>query len=433
MGKQSAPPPPDYSPFIASSQATAAADQRAAELQYDLGLKALASQDKYATAAMERNDQYFEMAKEAQGWARQQFNDVWPYAKDYLESQKALSHLAGENATEAVLQARQNRKQATETYDRYINQFVPLENKFAQEAQDYNTPARAAQASAAAQADVAGAYLQQDKARQDQMRSFGLDPSDPRYQGEEQLAGLSKAAAQASAGTQARRAQELTGIGLQQQAIAVGQKLPTIALGQIEAATGGASGGISGGQVGGAGISAANAVYGTGAQAYGSPTAYGYLGSPNTAAGLSGNYGTQGVNLYGTGNQAMSNVNSALGVGVQALNYGFNNQLSAAKFESDQSAALWGGVGKLVGGLGSAALMSPWLSDRRAKEDIEEVGRIGALPLYRYRYKGDSALDEYVGFMADEVERVDPRAVVTMPSGYKAVDYNRAMTSALGA
>jgi len=76
--------------------------------------------------------------------------------------------------------------------------------------------------------------------------------------------------------------------------------------------------------------------------------------------------------------------------------------------------------------------MSPWLSDRRLKEDAEVIGHIGALPVHRYRYKADPSEDRYIGFMADEVERVDPRAVVTMPSGYKAVDYNRAMVSALG-
>jgi len=430
--KASAPPAPDYSPFITASTTAAASDAHAAEMQYDLGLKQLEAQNKYADQASARNDQYYQMATESQDWARQQFNDVWPYAKDYLASQQSLSHLAGENATEAVLQARENRTQATETYDRYMSQFAPMESKFAQEAQAYNTPARADQASAAAQADVATAYQQQDKAREDQMKSYGLDPSQGRFQGENQLAGLSKAAAQASAGTQARRAQELTGFGLEQQAVAIGQKLPTVALGQIEAATGGASGGLQAGQVGGGGLGQANAVYGTGASAGGSPTAWGYLGGPSTATSLSGQYGSSANSLYSGGTTALGNQSSALGVGVNALSSGFNNQMQISQFNQQQDQALWGGIGKIVGGLGSAALMSPWLSDRRLKEDAEVIGHIGALPVHRYRYKADPSEDKYIGFMADEVERVDPRAVVTMPSGYKAVDYNRAMVSALG-
>jgi len=37
-----------------------------------------------------------------------------------------------------------------------------------------------------------------------------------------------------------------------------------------------------------------------------------------------------------------------------------------------------------------------------------------------------------LGYMADEVELLDPSAVVMHESGYKAVDYNRATMSALG-
>ena len=186
------------------------------------------------------------------------------------------------------------------------------------------------------------------------------------------------------------------------------------------------------GQVGGGGLGQANAVYGTGASAGGSPTAWGYLGGPSTATSLSGQYGSSANSLYSGGTTALGNQSSALNVGVSALSSGFNNQMQISQFNQKQDADLWGGIGKIVGGLGSAALMSPWLSDRRLKEDTEVIGHIGALPVHRYRYKADPSEDRYIGFMADEVERVDPRAVVTMPSGYKAVDYNRAMVSALG-
>ena len=425
--KAEAPPPPDYSPFIQSSQAVAASDAHAAEMQYDLGLKQLEAQQRYADQATSRNDQYYNMAVESQDWARQQFNDVWPYAKDYLSTQEALSHLAGENASEALMQARQNREQAGETYQRYMTQFAPMEGAFAQQARDYNTPARADQASAAAQADVATAYDQQRAAQDAEMRSYGLDPSQGNAQTRDTLSRLSQAAAQAGAGTQARRAQELTGFGLQQQAIAVGQKLPTVALGQIEAATGGASGGLQAGQVGGSGLGQATGVYSAGASAGGSPTSWGYLGGPSTAQGLAGQAGQLSSSFYGGGNTAMSNQVGALSAGMSGLNSSFQNQFSNYKANMEQDAALWGGAGKLAGSLGSAWI----LSDPRTKEDSEVVGALGDLPLHVFRYKGDRSGDRYIGFMADEVERVDPSAVREMPSGYKAVDYGRAMASAL--
>lgn len=426
MGKESPPPAPDYTPFITASTNAAASDAAAAEMQYDLGLKQLEAQTRYADQATARSDEYFQMSKEAQDWARQQFNTVWPFATEYLSSQQALSTLAGENASEAVLAARQNREQSADTYARYMSQFAPMEAEFARQAQEYNTPARADQASAAAQADVSSAFAQQQKAREDQLRSYGIDPSEARYQGESALADISQAAAQASAGTQARRAQELTGFGLQQQAIAIGQKLPTVALGQIEAATGGASGGLQAGQVGGAGISGANAVYGTGATAGGSPTAYGYLGGPTTGTTLAGQYGSSAGGLYSGGTTALGNQAAALNVGASALNSGFQNQMAGYQSEVQQQQNLWNGIGKIVGGLGSAWIMS----DRRLKEDDEIVGHIGALPVHSFRYRGDP--ERHVGYMADEVARIDPRAVAMTDSGYRAVDYNRATMSALG-
>jgi hypothetical protein len=68
-------------------------------------------------------------------------------------------------------------------------------------------------------------------------------------------------------------------------------------------------------------------------------------------------------------------------------------------------------------------------SDRRIKEDTKVVGRIGKLPLHTFRYKGDPV--KRVGFMADEVEKIDPGAVATTNLGFKAVDYGRAAASAL--
>jgi hypothetical protein len=68
-------------------------------------------------------------------------------------------------------------------------------------------------------------------------------------------------------------------------------------------------------------------------------------------------------------------------------------------------------------------------SDRRLKEDATIIGKVGALPLYSFRYKGDPT--PRIGFMADEVEQIDPGAVHSMAGGFKAVDYGRAMRAAL--
>lgn len=61
-------------------------------------------------------------------------------------------------------------------------------------------------------------------------------------------------------------------------------------------------------------------------------------------------------------------------------------------------------------------------SDIRLKEDITWVGTTHrGLPLYHYRYKGMPEVWE--GVMAQDVEILHPKAISSLPFGYKAVDY----------
>lgn len=76
-------------------------------------------------------------------------------------------------------------------------------------------------------------------------------------------------------------------------------------------------------------------------------------------------------------------------------------------------------------GLGSSALMGYMMSDRRAKRDIRRVGTFpNGLPVYTYRYLGDSVL--HLGFMADEVRAVTPHAVLRGADGFDRVNYRMA-------
>jgi hypothetical protein len=79
--------------------------------------------------------------------------------------------------------------------------------------------------------------------------------------------------------------------------------------------------------------------------------------------------------------------------------------------------------GGLLGTLaGIAQVGSMFLSDERAKTDIERVGQTDAgLPLYRWRYKGDDRL--HIGPIAQDVEAMQPDALGPEVSGYKTVNY----------
>lgn len=89
-----------------------------------------------------------------------------------------------------------------------------------------------------------------------------------------------------------------------------------------------------------------------------------------------------------------------------------------------------GGLGSVLGtGMGIAGLglqAASLFSDERLKKDIKPVGELhDGQTVYSYRYKGAPAT--HIGLIAQEVERVHPEAVTTHPSGFKMVDYRRAM------
>jgi len=62
------------------------------------------------------------------------------------------------------------------------------------------------------------------------------------------------------------------------------------------------------------------------------------------------------------------------------------------------------------------------ISDRLYKEDIQQIDRAGPLPIYEYRYVWDS--ERCRGFMAQDVEKVLPEAVVVV-DGIRRVNYTR--------
>jgi hypothetical protein len=69
------------------------------------------------------------------------------------------------------------------------------------------------------------------------------------------------------------------------------------------------------------------------------------------------------------------------------------------------------------------------LSDERAKEDIEEVGKTeDGQKIYRFRYKGDPTV--HIGLLAQEVEKRAPGAVSEDSMGVKSVDYEQATAKA---
>lgn len=161
-----------------------------------------------------------------------------------------------------------------------------------------------------------------------------------------------------------------------------------------------------------------------------------------------GNLGVSGQNA------ALSGATAQLGAGTleqqtqQAANtaqYGQYMQQQAYPFQTLQwLAGLQTGVGSQLGGTSSTTQPQPnqaaqWLglgvsalgllSDERAKEDIEHIGKMNdGQNIYRYRYKGSP--EWHIGPIAQEVERKHPESVTPGVAGLKFVDVKGATDDA---
>ena len=92
------------------------------------------------------------------------------------------------------------------------------------------------------------------------------------------------------------------------------------------------------------------------------------------------------------------------------------------------------GIGAGLAGAGTIAQFLPFFgfSDVRLKKNVRgPVGRTNrGHNLYAYEFLGSSKPE--IGVLAQEVERKDPAAIVTHPSGYKMVNYGRVAAPAGG-
>jgi hypothetical protein len=121
------------------------------------------------------------------------------------------------------------------------------------------------------------------------------------------------------------------------------------------------------------------------------------------------------------------------------INQNFNQQMGNYTAQNQNWQQLMGGVL----GLGAGALK---LSDEREKKDIDQVGTVFAydqdserqeLPIYKYEYKDDPMSTQHIGPMAQDIKKLDPRAVtnVRTPAGKTrmAIDTRKVMGNILRA
>ena len=265
MCGSNAPPPPDYT-------AIAAASEESAKLSFQLGQEQLA-------------------------WAKEQ------YGKD--------NEIISKVVDAALARQQQNDEAALSDRQRYEEVFQPLEDKLAQEAQDYASPERMEQEAGKASASVAQQFDAQRRAAAQNLEAYGVDPSSTRYAALDMGSRVQQAAAQAGAANQSRAQTEAVGRAMRSEAINVGRGYP--------------------GQIAG--------TYGTALQS-GNAAVNSQLGGTASGAATMGT-GTQWTNM---GNQALNTWGNT-------LNTGYQNQL--AQFNANQQAS--SGLGSLFGSVLGAA------------------------------------------------------------------------------
>ena len=116
------------------------------------------------------------------------------------------------------------------------------------------------------------------------------------------------------------------------------------------------------------------------------------------------------------GNNQMLQQNNQFGRNMQFQ----NAQLAEQRKQFDESQpGFWDFAGQVVGGAASALPFA--LSDRRLKENIQKTGEKtkDGIPIVTYNYKDDPLKMKHTGVIAQDVEKVKPRAV------FKAVDYSK--------
>ena len=268
--------------------------------------------------------------------------------------------------------------QARDYYDYQRDTFRPVERGLVAEAQRFNTEAYREQLASRAAADAGRAFGQTQAMNRRAMGAMGVNPNSGRFAGIQNAGNLALAA---------NRANAMSNTRMQADQMGYARKLDAVGLGR-----------------GLAGASAA---------AYGGATGAG------SAAGQSAQ--SAGQNYMGNMAIGSGTIASGQNMGLQGLSNVLNNQTSTYINTNDSF------LGDLGGALGGAASMyTAFGSDRRIKENVEEVGvdQRTSLTLYEFNYIGDEH-KRYRGVMADEVEMLYPDAVVDTDDGYKAVLYEQ--------
>jgi hypothetical protein len=273
----------------------------------------------------------------------------------------------------------------------YQEKGTPLREKLYAEALTAGGAEDQEKQAALALGDVKSQFGMQAEQTARQMKSYGIDPTSGKFQGQARTAGIMEAATSAAAATKARDAATQLGWAKRMDAAALAQ-----------------------GQFGNQASSTGLALQ-AGGQA---------LGAGQTTIG---NYSALGSSMNQANTGAMSGWGQVGQLGVQKYNADVNAYSAQQQANAASSGGLGAGIGALAGaGIKAYASNPAAFSDIRMKENVKYEGKTPAgTNIYSFEYKAEfkdvAGYGRYIGVMAHEV----PEAAFEHESGYKMVDYSK--------
>lgn len=364
-------------------------------------------------------DKYDRWAEEDRTTGQKYRDDFAGIGKEALEQGKKYQGIFDQ-------QAQQQYDFAKEQQDRYKQTYQPMEERFAKDAEGWDSEERQAKMAAEARADVLSATADQQQQQSRQMAAMGIDPRSGRFAAVDRATGLASALGAAGAQNKARDTVREQGMALR--GVAIDQGRGVQQMGQQATQLGS--------QLTGAGQTALTQGQNTNLQANNLGLAASGIG--NTAASLG--MGNQGAGYQGLGlgvnagsaamnttlgaNSAWGANNAIMGQGFQGamqgyagqastLNNLYGNQLQAWSAQKQADAQSTGGLFSGIGGLmgGAASLYSSGIfSSKEVKEDKRPVkgalDAVESMPVEKWKYK-DGVADggEHIGPYAEDFQK----------------------------
>lgn len=252
--------------------------------------------------------------------------------------------------------------------ERYENKFRPIEDQFVEEASNYASEERQAEAAARARADVQKASADARQTSQRTAAGLGINPASGRYAGIDRATELGTSLGIADAENRARTTIQDKGLALKADVANIGRGLPAQSAQAASLGLGAAGGALSGAGAANSQYIASTGIMGQGFQGQMS----GYAGMGNT------------------------------------LNQQYATQVSAWEAQQRMNAAGASGIGSAIGGIAGVIFGSDE-NKKKNKKPIDEgkaLAAINDMPVEEWDYKpGVEDEGRHVGTYAQDFKR----------------------------